>query len=34
MQACGFQVVQALRAMNVVDRLGYFQFNENRVFDE
>jgi hypothetical protein len=34
MQACGFQIIQALRAMNLVDRLGYLQFDEDYVFDE
>ena len=34
MQACGFQIIQALRAMNLVDRLGYLQFDEDDVFDE
>jgi hypothetical protein len=34
MQSCGFQIIQALRAMNVVDRLGYLQFDEDYVFDE
>ena len=34
MQTCGFQIIQALRAMNLVDRPGYFQFDEDHVFDE
>ena len=34
MQACGFQIIQALRAMNVVDRLGHLQFDEDDVFDK
>jgi hypothetical protein len=34
MQVCGFQIVQALREMNLVDRLGYLQFDEDDVFDE
>ena len=34
MQACGFQIVQALREMNLVNRLGYLQFDEDDVFDE
>ncbi len=34
MQARGFQIIQALRAMNLVDRLDYFQFDEDDVFDE
>ncbi len=34
MQACGFQIIQALRAMNLVDRPGYLQFDEDDVFDE
>jgi hypothetical protein len=34
MQARGFQIIQALRAMNVVDPLGYFQFDEDDVVDE
>jgi hypothetical protein len=34
MQACGFQIIQTLREMNLVDRLGYLQFDEDDVFDE
>ena len=34
MQACGFQITQALRTMNLVNCLGYLQFNEDDVFDE
>jgi hypothetical protein len=34
MQACGCQIIQALRVMNLVDRLGYLQFDEDDVFDE
>ena len=34
MQARGFQIIQALRAMNLVDRLGYLQFDEDDLFDE
>ena len=34
MQASGFQIVQAPRAMNLVDRLGYLQFDEDDLFDE
>ena len=34
MQARGLQIVQALRAMNLVDRLGCLQFDEDDVFDE
>jgi hypothetical protein len=34
MQACGFQIIQALRAMNIVDRPGYLQFDEDDVFDK
>ncbi len=34
MQAGDLQVIQALRAMNVIDRLGYFRFNEDGAFDE
>jgi hypothetical protein len=33
-QACGFQIIQALRAMNLVDLLGYLQFDEDGAFDE
>jgi hypothetical protein len=33
-QARGFQIIQALRVMNLVDRLGYLQFDEDDVFDE
>jgi hypothetical protein len=32
--ACGFQIIQTLRVMNLVDRLGYLQFDEDDVFDE
>jgi hypothetical protein len=28
MQACGFQIIQALRMMNLVDRLGHLQLDE------
>jgi hypothetical protein len=34
MQACGFQIIQTLREMNLVDRLGYLQFDDDDVFDE
>ena len=34
MQACGFQIIQTPRVMNLVDRLGYLQFDEDDVFDE
>jgi hypothetical protein len=34
MQARGLQAIQALRTMNLIDRLGYLQFNEDGVFDE
>ena len=34
MQACGFQIIPTLRVMNLVDRLGYLQFDEDDVFDE
>ena len=34
MQACGFQIIQTLRAMNLVNRLGYLQFDKDDVFDE
>jgi hypothetical protein len=34
MQARGFQIIQALRAMNLVDRLGYLQLDEDHAFDE
>jgi hypothetical protein len=34
MQACGFQIIQTLRAMNLVDRLGYFQSTRTNTFDE
>jgi hypothetical protein len=34
MQACGFQIIQTLREMDLVDRLGYLQFDEDDVFDE
>ena len=34
MQAGGFQIIQALRAMNLVDRLSDLQFDEDHVFDE
>ena len=34
MQACGLQIIQALRAMNLVDHLGYLQFDEDGLFDE
>jgi hypothetical protein len=34
MQACGLQIIQALRAMDLVDRLGYLQFDQDDVFDE
>jgi hypothetical protein len=33
MQACGFQIIQALRTMNLVDRLGYLRFGEDNAFD-
>ena len=34
MQACGFQIIQTLREMNLVDRLGYLQLDKDDVFDE
>jgi hypothetical protein len=34
MQACGFQIIQALRDMNLIDPFGYLQFDEDDVFDE
>jgi hypothetical protein len=34
MQARRFQIIQALRAMNLVDCLGYLQFDEDDVFNE
>ncbi len=34
MQARGFQIIQALRAMNLVDRLSDLQFDEDDVFDK
>lgn len=34
MQACGSQIIQGLRAMNLVNRLGYLQFDEDDMFDE
>jgi hypothetical protein len=34
MQARGFQIIQALRTMNLVDRFGYLQFDEDDAFDE
>ena len=33
MQACGFQIIQALRSMDLVDRPGGLQFDEDDVFD-
>jgi hypothetical protein len=34
MQVRGFQIIQALRPMNLVDRLGHLQFDEDDVVDE
>jgi hypothetical protein len=34
MQVRGFQIVEALRAMDFVDRLQYLQFDEDDVFDK
>jgi hypothetical protein len=34
MQVRGFQIIQALRAVNLVDRLGYLQFDEHAVCDQ
>ena len=34
MQARGFQIIQALRAMNLFDRFGCLQFDEDDVLDE
>jgi hypothetical protein len=34
MQAFGFQIMQALRVMNLVDCPGYLQFDEDDVLDE
>ena len=34
MQACCFQIIQALGAMKVVDGLRYFQFDEDDAFDK
>ena len=34
MQACGFQIIQALRVMNLIDRPRDLQFDEDDVFDE
>jgi hypothetical protein len=34
MQACGFQIIQGLRAMNLVDRPGHLQSDEDDMFDE
>jgi hypothetical protein len=33
MQICGYQIIQAPCAMDLVDRLGDFQFDEDGVFD-
>ena len=33
MQARGFQIIQTLCEMNLVDRHGYLQFDEDDVFD-
>jgi hypothetical protein len=33
-QAGGFQIIQALRAMNLVDRFRHFHFDEDDTFDE
>jgi hypothetical protein len=32
--SCGLQIIQALRSMNLIDRLDYFQFNQGGAFDE
>jgi hypothetical protein len=34
MQPCGFQIIEALGEMNLVDCLGYLQLDEDDVFDE
>ena len=34
MQVRGFQIIQALRPMKLVDRLGHLQFDEDDVVDE
>jgi hypothetical protein len=34
MQASGFQIIQALRPMDLIDRLRNFQFDEDKSFDQ